>query len=402
MPFTVSDFQDLVRLLEQHPEWRVELRRLLLTDEILALPEIVRRLAEAQERVEVQLAELVEAQRQAAEAQRLTDQRLAELAEAQRRTEERLERLEATVTQLIEAQRHTEERLQRLEATVAQLIEAQRLTDQRLAELAEAQRRTEERLERLEATVTQLIEAQRHTEERLQRLEATVAQLIEAQRLTDQRLAELAEAQRRTEERLERLEATVTQLIEAQRHTEERLQRLEATVAQLAEAQQRTEERLQRLIDTVGEMRGSLLEYRYRERVAAYFGPYLRRVRAVPLQELEDSLEQQLSPEELTELFQLDLLVRGMPRHLPEAPEVWLAIEASAVVDAGDVARARRRAALLSRAGYPAVPVAAGEGATQGAQEEAQAHRVVLLQDGHTLYWSEALAAWLRLPETSG
>jgi hypothetical protein len=311
MPFTVSDFQDLVRLLEQHPEWRVELRRLLLTDEILALPEIVRRLAEAQERVEVQLAELVEAQRQAAEAQRLTDQRLAELAEAQRRTEERLQRLEATVTQLIEAQRHTEERLQRLEATV-------------------------------------------------------------------------------------------TQLIEAQRHTEERLQRLEATVAQLAEAQQRTEERLQRLIDTVGEMRGSLLEYRYRERVAAYFGPYLRRVRAVPLQELEDSLEQQLSLEELTELFQLDLLVRGMPRHLPEAPEVWLAIEVSAVVDAGDVARARRRAALLSRAGYPAVPVAAGEGATQGAQEEAQAHRVVLLQDGHTLYWSEALAAWLRLPETSG
>ena len=273
MSFTVSDFQDLIRLLEAHPEWRAELRRLLLTDEILALPEIVRRLAEAQERVEAQLAELVQAQRQSAEAQRRTDEHLA---------------------------------------------------------------------------------------------------------LVDQRLAELAEAQRRTEERL---------------------QRLEATVAQLAEAQRRTEERLQWLIDTVGDMRGTLLEYRYRERVAAYFGPYLRRVRAVPIQELEDTLEERLSAQELNELFQLDLLVRGMPRHIPEAPEVWLAIEVSAVVDAGDVARARRRAALLSQAGYPAVPVAAGEGATQGAQEEAQAHQVVLLQDGRTLYWNEALTAWLRRPE---
>ncbi len=339
MPFTVRDFQDLVRLLEAHPEWRAELRRLLLTDDILALPGIVRRLAEAQERTEAQLAQLVEAQRQSAEAQRRTDERLAELAAAQARTEERLQRLETTVAQLVAAQQHTEERLQRLETTVAQLVEAQRRTDERLAELAAAQARTEERL---------------------QRLETTVAQLVEAQRRTDERLAELAAAQARTEERL------------------------------------------QRLIDTVGDMRGTLLEYRYRERAVAYFGPYLRRVRPVPLQELEDTLEQQLSTEELNELFQLDLLVRGRPRYLPEAPEVWLAIEVSAVVDAEDVARARRRAALLSRAGYLAVPVVAGEGATQGAQEEAQTHQVVLLQDGRTLHWDEALAAWLRRSEPPG
>src|SRR5262245_55998310 len=39
MPFTVEEFRDLVRILEERPEWRNELRRLILTDQLLALPE---------------------------------------------------------------------------------------------------------------------------------------------------------------------------------------------------------------------------------------------------------------------------------------------------------------------------------------------------------------------------
>lgn len=41
MPFTVEEFRDLVRILEERPEWRGELRRLALTDELLSLPEQV-------------------------------------------------------------------------------------------------------------------------------------------------------------------------------------------------------------------------------------------------------------------------------------------------------------------------------------------------------------------------
>jgi len=37
---------DLVRLLEDHPEWRAEMRRLVLSNELLMLPEIVARLAD--------------------------------------------------------------------------------------------------------------------------------------------------------------------------------------------------------------------------------------------------------------------------------------------------------------------------------------------------------------------
>src|SRR6266850_4163986 len=63
MPFTVEEFRDLVRILEERPEWRAELRRLVLIDELLTLPELVRDLIEVQRRTTEQVAVLVEAQR---------------------------------------------------------------------------------------------------------------------------------------------------------------------------------------------------------------------------------------------------------------------------------------------------------------------------------------------------
>jgi hypothetical protein len=86
MPFSLEEWLDLVRLLEQHPEWRAELRRLVLTEEVLSLPRTVSELAEAQRRTEQRLEELVEAQRH-------TEQRLQELAVAQRRSDHHLGRL---------------------------------------------------------------------------------------------------------------------------------------------------------------------------------------------------------------------------------------------------------------------------------------------------------------------
>lgn len=52
----IRDFRDVVSMLEAHPEWRAELRRVLLIDELLNLPYQVTQLA-------VQVRELVEAQR---------------------------------------------------------------------------------------------------------------------------------------------------------------------------------------------------------------------------------------------------------------------------------------------------------------------------------------------------
>jgi len=46
MAFQVSDFNDLINLLKANPEWQSQLRNLLLSDDFLALPSIVRQLGE--------------------------------------------------------------------------------------------------------------------------------------------------------------------------------------------------------------------------------------------------------------------------------------------------------------------------------------------------------------------
>ena len=89
MPFTAEELRDLIRLVEAHPEWRAELRRLVLTDELLALPEQV---AAWRVRSEQQFQELIAAQRR-------TDAQVAALADAQRRTDAQI----ATLTGQLEA-----------------------------------------------------------------------------------------------------------------------------------------------------------------------------------------------------------------------------------------------------------------------------------------------------------
>ena len=111
MSFAVEDFHDLVRLLADRPQWRAELRRLVLSEELLELPALARRQAEAQERSERRLERVEAALERLAEIQQRTEARVGELAEAQARTDGRLERVEATLERLAEAQLRTEERL---------------------------------------------------------------------------------------------------------------------------------------------------------------------------------------------------------------------------------------------------------------------------------------------------
>ncbi len=202
----------------------------------------------------------------------------------------------------------------------------------------------------------------------------------------------LVEAQRRTEERLDQLTVRVEQLAEAQRRTEER-------VEQLAEAQRRTEENLNRLAQIVhrleidmAEVRGIVLELRYREKAASYFGRWMRKPRVVDFSDIWDDMEQKLSPDEVRELSNVDLLVRGQLPREKGGGEVWLAIEVSGVVNKHDIERALERAELLRKAGLKAVPVVAGHSPlnTEIAEMIANNH-VALLVNGSTAGWEEAL-----------
>lgn len=60
MAFTVDDFQDLLKLLEEHPEWQAQLRPVVLGKEILEIPSRMDRVEAALERVAERLDALTE------------------------------------------------------------------------------------------------------------------------------------------------------------------------------------------------------------------------------------------------------------------------------------------------------------------------------------------------------
>src|SRR5581483_9556621 len=100
MAMQMASFDDLLRLLDEHPEWRAELRRRVLDDEFLELPALTRSLAAAQQRTEEQLAALTARVDALAAAQQRTEEQLAALTAAQQRTEERLAEVAAAQVDL--------------------------------------------------------------------------------------------------------------------------------------------------------------------------------------------------------------------------------------------------------------------------------------------------------------
>jgi DNA repair exonuclease SbcCD ATPase subunit len=346
-------WEELIQLLVERPDWLERVRQVVLTRELLALPETVQELAELQRQTALQVQELVEVQRR-------HEERLASVEDRLASVEDRLARLEAAVQELVEAQRRHEERLASVE--------------ERLASVEDRLASAEDRLARLEAAVQELVEVQRRHEERLASVEDRLASV-------EDRLAS-------AEDRLARLEATVQELVGA-------LKEISYQVHELAQAVFRLTETVSRLEGTVGDIKGRLLEMAYRDKPYAYFGRLLRSIRVVPFTEIEDSLERSLSRDDVDDLLQLDLLLRGRLRDHPERPEVWLAVEVSSVVDKWDVERARERAALLRKAGFRAVPVAAGLQCLAEAAHKAEIEGVALVTDGSIAHWEQALRSTL-------
>jgi len=362
MAFTAQDIETFIRALGDDPEARLQFQEMMASSAQREVQAALRDLALAQKQTEVGLATLT------SRLDVLTA-RVNALAEAQLQTEVRLARLTERVDSLTERVEALAERVEALAERVEALAEAQLQTETRLARLTE---RVDALAERVEA----LAEAQLQTEMRLARLTERVDALTE-------RVDALTE-------RVDTLTARLDALIE-------RVDALTARVDALAENQRQMQETMSRLVDKVAQLDGHMLESAYRDKAASYFGPLVRRSRVVPFDVVEETLDSHLSESDLLDVLKLDLVVRGRPRRAPDAPEVWLAIEVSAVVDIGDVQRAQQRAAYLRRAGLHAVPVVAGRDVTRGADEAARREAVVLLQDGQNEHWEAALRAHARL-----
>ena len=149
MVFQKEDYNQFIGLLQKNPDWIPELRNLLLSQDFLALPEIVRTLVETQQKTELAIQNLIKAQER-------TESRLERLEQAQERTESRLDHLEAIIERLAQAQERTESRLDHLEAIVERLAQAQERMEAQLERLAQAQEYSEQKLNQLDNRVASL------------------------------------------------------------------------------------------------------------------------------------------------------------------------------------------------------------------------------------------------------
>jgi len=114
MPFELRDFQDLIRLLREHPDWREELRALLLTQDLLTLPGLVRELAETVAHLAGRMDQLTETLGRLAEGLDQLTARVDQLTA-------RVDQLTETVAHLAEGQGRLTEGQQRFEVQMGEM-----------------------------------------------------------------------------------------------------------------------------------------------------------------------------------------------------------------------------------------------------------------------------------------
>jgi DNA repair exonuclease SbcCD ATPase subunit len=132
MAFQVSDFNDLIALLQAHPEWQSQLRNILLSDDFLALPNIVRQLGERMN----QLAERVDS----------LGERIDQLTA---RMDERFAEMDRRFAEI-------DRRFELIDQRFAEIDRRFELIDQRFAEIDRRFELIERRLDSLESKVGDL------------------------------------------------------------------------------------------------------------------------------------------------------------------------------------------------------------------------------------------------------
>ena len=146
--------------------------------------------------------------------------------------------------------------------------------------------------------------------------------------------------------------------------------------------------RYELLTTDVGELKGSDLERRYRERPFAYFQRLIRQAHTLSGDELNAMLDRavtagQLTDEDVDEIVWADAIVRGRRRE--DDQEVFLVVEASWGVGPYDVQRADKRAKLLAKAGVITLPVVAGMWVTPDGEVAARATKVWRVTNGRAV-----------------
>ncbi|MCS7256584.1 MAG: hypothetical protein RMJ05_13190 [Thermomicrobium sp.] len=184
MAASIEEFRKLLELIERHPELREELRRHVLTQELLRLPAVAHEHGERLTRIERALEQLTRDVRELTDLHRTDSERLARLEEIAARQEallaqhgERLARLEEIAARQEALLAQHGERLARLEEIAARQEALLAQHGERLARLEEIAARQEvllaqhgERLHEAERAIVELRQVTQRLSEAVERL----------------------------------------------------------------------------------------------------------------------------------------------------------------------------------------------------------------------------------------
>ena len=376
------DIDALIQALQNNPEARQRLLAALLPQEFLALPfqvaQLARTVAEHNQRIErlervvQQLADTVA---QLVGVVQGIVQELAQLRETVNGLIRGQEELRETVNGLIRGQEELRASVAELRETVNGLIRGQEELRASVAELRE--------------TVNGLIRGQEELRASVAELRETVNGLIRGQEELRASVAELRETVNGLIRGQEELRASVAELRET-------MEGLAKAVERLIEWQVLAEQRFQRIEDRLGQLIGWRLEEEYAKHAYAYFGSYLRKIRRADLEEIFEKATQKLSLTEVKDLSRADLILQGQLR-FGNQQAVYLVMEVAATLDVNDVTRASRRADLLSRAGFPCIPVVGGEKMAAAVEDSARELDVAIALDGGLMGWEAAFQKRLKM-----
>ncbi len=321
---------ELLHILDDYPEVLAELRRKLLTDDLLAMPESVRAIRETQREMQE------------------TQQRIADLLN---QTAERLDALEARQARTEANQAQSDARLTRIESSQERMEARQDQSDARLERIETKQEQSDARLTRIESS-------QDRMEARQDRMESTQAEMLEWQTNADKRFDRIESSQ-------ERMETTQAEMLEWQANADKRFDRIESS---------------QELMDgKLGNLTGEALERRaiddFYHVARSEFGVARTEMIQVSTRHLRTISNRLVEPYEaridaaktnglitIDEEFELnhaDFVARGYSRQ--DATPVWFVAEVSGTIAFDDIRRAHERADILSRAlSETVIPVAYG------------------------------------------
>jgi len=331
------DWDEFVRRLREDPVFREEVRRQVLTEDLLKLPAVVQ--AEFARAFGL-IADLTEQVRE-------NSRQIASLTE-------RMDRVEGQMAALTERMDRVEAQIQENSRQIASLTEQVRENSRQIAALTE-------RMDRAEAQI--------------QENGRQIASLTEQVRENSRQIAALTERMDRAEAQIQENGRQIAALTKALRDFQEAAERRFAAL----------EREVAGLRQDVGDLKGTVLDVWWAQYAPSYLGRWFRKVRVLTREALNDEMEAaedegRLTAEDAEEVRRADVVALARDRKTRE--EVWVVVEVSATVGLEDVTRAKRRADILARLGRRAVAIAVGREARPPVRAKARGLGVWVIEDG--------------------